>query len=123
MAYQDPPNWQIDWSLMTPTLMRVYSEEFLNYVSEQNPGGRFDVWAMAEIARRQSVRLGELITLLNTSSDRMESHTVKLKWFTAVLIFFAVVQIGIAGIQTWKMFQPDAKHETVLVTGHPEPWR
>jgi len=137
MAYQDPPGWTIgDWSLMTPTLMRVYSEEFWNYVSEQNGGGKYDAWARAEIARRRSVELGELIAslttathevhrevvLLNTSSERMERHTITLKQFTVVLIIFAAIQIVIAGVQTWKMFQPEAQHEKVLVVGHPEPW-
>ena len=136
VAYQDPPGWQIDWSLMTPTLMREYSEEFLNYVSEKNGGGNYDTWARAEIARRQSVQLGELIAslttathevhrevvLLNTSSERMERHTITLKQFTVVLIIFAAIQIVIAGVQTWKMFQPEAQHEKVLVVGHPEPW-
>jgi hypothetical protein len=48
------------------------------------------------------------------SSDRLETLTDKLKSLTWVLIIFAVVQIVIAGVQTWKMFQPEKPIQVVV---------
>jgi Phage integrase family len=47
------------------------------------------------------------IAILSDSSDRMERLTLSLKRFTIWLMVFAAVQIVIAGIQTYKMFQPE----------------
>jgi hypothetical protein len=47
------------------------------------------------------------VGLLADSSTRMETLTVALKRFTICLLVFAGLQIAIAGIQTWKMFQPE----------------
>jgi hypothetical protein len=132
--WNDPEGWAIgDWSKMTPKLMRGYSEEFLNYVSEQNGGGRYDTWARDEIARRQSERLATLVLVLNVatvkvetevkelgmatgnlaaSSDRLENLTKTLKnltWALIVLTFFAVA-IPI-GIEVWKAsHEPHTSH-------------
>ena len=50
------------------------------------------------------------VAILTDSSDRMEKLTDKLKIFTIWLIVFAGIQIVIAGVQTWKMFQPEPPH-------------
>ena len=47
------------------------------------------------------------VAILSDSSNRMENLTKKLKRFTFWLIVFAGIQIAVAGIQTWKMFQPE----------------
>lgn len=129
--WQDPPGWTIDWSLMTPKLMRVYSEEFLNYVSEQNGGGRYDAWARAEIERRNSMRLAELVTVLNQATDKVQSEVTdlttssthledltktlrNLTWVLIVLTFIAAaVPIG---IEVWR-----AKHVEPALPAPPPP--
>jgi hypothetical protein len=75
VKWHDPPGWTIgNWSDMTPGRMRGYSEEFLDYVSLHNGGGWYDTWARAEIARRQSVRLGDLITTLKQATERVQTE-------------------------------------------------
>ena len=117
--------------------MRGFSEEFLNYVSHENGGGVYDTWAQAEIARRQSVRLAELIASLNQatdtvktevrdltdSSNKMEQLTRSLKVLTFVLIVFAGVQILIAVIQTIKMYEPPPAPQVELTPVNPSPSR
>jgi hypothetical protein len=114
---------------MTPTLMRVYSEEFLNYVSEQNGGGKYDVWARAEIERRNSMRLAELVTVLNQATDKVQSEvtdltsssthledlTKTLRNLTWVLIVLTFVAAAVPiGIEVWK-----ARHEAHVLPALP----
>jgi hypothetical protein len=108
-----------DWNLITPEAMRTYPEADLHFIMKQNQGGVYDAWAGAELQRRRDEALTEVVhslreathqvhqevAILNSSSDRMERHTITLKNFTIALIVFAVIQIAIAGAQTWKMFQ------------------
>jgi hypothetical protein len=106
-----------DYSELTPEKMRGYSEEYLNRVSVYNGGGQYDTWARAEIARRQSVRLAELITALNqatekvqtevtdltASSTKLEDLTKTLKNLTWVLIVLTFLAAAVPiGIEFWK---------------------
>jgi len=106
-----------DWSGVTPEIMKDWSETKLHLAMVQNRGGVFDAWARAELARRQNVRLEELISaltkatelvrrevgILADSSERMERHTVRLNLYTVALLIFACVQIAIAVVQTLKV--------------------
>jgi hypothetical protein len=127
----DPEGWTIgDWSRITPRFMREYSEEFLNYVSEQGGGTKYDTWAREEIARRQTVRLAELITVLNQATDRVQTEVTglttssthledltktlrNLTWVLIVLTFIAAALP--VGVEIWK-----ARHEQVI-SPPPEP--
>ena len=118
----------------TPEKMQRYSEGFLNVVKLANPGGVYDSWARAEIARRQFVRLAELISSLNKatdtvktevrdltdSSNQMERLTRSLKVLTIWLMVFAGVQIVIATIQTIKMYEPTSAPPSWFA-GEPSP--
>lgn len=122
-----------NWAGVTPEAMKNYSEAKLNLASELNPGGPYDVWARTELARRRDTRIQELISSLNTATDKVhmevarladssgkvEHLTIKLKTFTIWLIFFAGIQIAIAGVQTWKMFQREPPPRVLL--GLPQP--
>ena len=133
--WNDPPGWNITIETMTPEKMRGYSEEFLTYVPSQNRGGVYDAWAHAEIARRQSVRLAELIMGLNQatetvktevrdltdSSNKMEQLTRTLKILTIWLIVFAAIQVLIAVIQTKKMYEPIPAPQIELTPVNPVP--
>jgi hypothetical protein len=142
-----------DPSISNPqTMLTMKDEELMALVrTNSRVGAGVPQWALDELQFRfvermqksaaniltSSDSLGQLIldltdatkdvhrevSLLNSSSDRMEHHTITLKRFTVALIVFAVIQIVIAGVQTWKMFQNDPAIQTVLVLGHPEPWR
>ena len=107
-----------DWHSVTPETMKGWSETKLYLAMQQNQGGVYDTWARTELARRQFVQAGKLISaltkateqvrqevaILSTSSDRVERLTKTLKVYTVWLLVFAAVQIAIAGVQTWKMF-------------------
>lgn len=54
------------------------------------------------------------VALLTSSSERMERLTTKLKTFTVWLMVFAGIQIIIAGVQTWKMLQPERPIQVVV---------
>jgi hypothetical protein len=54
------------------------------------------------------------IAILSESSDRMERLTISLKKFTIWLMIFAAIQIVIAGVQTYKMFQPEKPIEVAI---------
>jgi hypothetical protein len=55
------------------------------------------------------------VQALASSSDRLEGLTKKLKAFTICLIVFAGIQIAVAAIQTWKMFQPEPERPIRVV--------
>ena len=75
--------------------------------------------AVEEIERRHLHRVGDAVKSLADSSSKMEALTVKLKQFTIWLMAFAIIQIAIASVQTWKMFQPEKPVQAVLP--HPPP--
>jgi hypothetical protein len=100
-----------DWSAVTPEAMKEYPDDKLYFIMQENRGDVYDAWARAEIQRRQNCALTEVVhslheatrqvhqevAILNSSSNRMEHHTITLKRFTVALIVFAVIQIVIAG--------------------------
>jgi hypothetical protein len=105
------------WHRQTPTTMLRLSDAQLLEIRAVGHGAIHDTWAGAELARRQNVRLGELISeltkatelvrrevgILADSSERMERQTIRLNWYTVALLFFGAVQIAVAVVQTWKM--------------------
>ena len=58
------------------------------------------------------------VATLRSSSDRVETLTKKLNRFTIWLLIFAGIQIVVAVIQTWRMFQPE---QPVRVVVQPPP--
>ena len=58
-----------DWNDVTPEAMKGYSEAKLHLAIVLAAGGRYDWWARAELARRQNVQLGELISNLEKATS------------------------------------------------------
>jgi hypothetical protein len=69
--------------------------------------------ATTELGQATEKSVQEVIRLAD-SSDKMEVLTSKLKKFTIWLLVFAGAQIIIAGVQTWRMFQPDKPIQVVV---------
>lgn len=113
---------------ISPTTLKNRTEKELFDIAENDSSGHFASMAFRELERRSLLEIGNEIinlaaatkkvhnevALLTSSSERMERLTTKLKTFTVWLMVFAGIQIIIAGVQTWKMLQPERPIQVVV---------
>jgi hypothetical protein len=88
----------------------------------------FDPVVKAIIDSRLSEKLLRAATDLNAATERNHSavealvkSSNRMEWLTIVIGLFALVQLLIAGLQTWKMFQPEPERPVQVIVQPPPP--
>jgi hypothetical protein len=126
-----------DWSDATPDNMRTWPEDKLLFAMRENRGGVYDGWARAELTRRQNEQLGDLIgrltqatdtvaggveglkhevSVLTSSSDRLETLTKKLNCLTIILVVLTICAVIVPiGIEIYHAKYEDKKPTPPIV--------
>jgi hypothetical protein len=111
----------------SPRDLGQFSNPELLELLGMNPERTISDWIRDDLQRRLLVSITEEtrqltvatnnvrqeVATLATSSIKLEDLTSKLKTLTIWLMVFAVIQIAIAAVQTWKMSQPERPVEVV----------